>query len=138
MTYTDADLATGLYYYGVTAVYGEEESAMVTTEINHISVGVEDEMVPAEFSLDQNYPNPFNPTTVIKFGLKVDSKVSLKIYNILGQEIATLINGTMNAGFQRVEFKASHLSSGVYLYRIEAQGADGTNFIDVKKMMLLK
>lgn len=138
MTYTDADLATGLYYYGVTAVYGEEESAMVTTEINHIAVGVKDEMVPAEFSLDQNYPNPFNPTTVIKFGLKVDSKVSLKIYNILGQEIATLINGTMNAGFQRVEFKASHLSSGVYLYRIEAQGADGTNFIDVKKMMLLK
>ncbi len=70
--------------------------------------------------------------------MKVDSKVSLKIYNILGQEIATLINGTMNAGFQRVEFKASYLSSGVYLYRIEANGVDGSNYVDVKKMMLLK
>ena len=138
MTYYDADLVDGTYFYGVTAVYDGEESPITTVQITHVGVGVEDDMLPAEFSLDQNYPNPFNPTTVIKFGLKVDSKVSLKIYNILGQEVATLINGTMNAGFQTVEFKASYLSSGVYLYRIEAVGADGSNYVDVKKMMLLK
>ncbi len=138
MTYVDADLPDGTYFFGVTAVYGEQESDMEVIEFVHTTVGVENDLLPAEFSLEQNFPNPFNPTTVIKFGLKVDSKVSLKIYNILGQEIATLINGTMNAGFQRVEFKASYLSSGVYLYRIEANGVDGSNYVDVKKMMLLK
>jgi photosystem II stability/assembly factor-like uncharacterized protein len=102
------------------------------------SLGKEFLEIPDEFILYQNYPNPFNPTTIIKFGLKVDSKVKVKIYNILGQEISTIVNSTLNAGFQEVEFRASHLSSGVYLYRIEASGLDGSNFVDVKKMVILK
>ena len=91
-----------------------------------------------EFALDQNYPNPFNPSTKIEFRLAVDSRVSLKIFNLLGQEVATLVNTNIVAGTHNVNFNASSLNSGVYLYRIEATGIDGTNFLDVKKMLILK
>ena len=93
---------------------------------------------PAVFALDQNYPNPFNPSTKIAFRLAVDSKVSLKVFNVLGQEVATLVNTNLVAGSHNVNFDASSLNSGVYLYRIEATGIDGTNFVDVKKMILTK
>ena len=93
---------------------------------------------PAEFALDQNYPNPFNPSTKIAFRLAVDSKVSLKVFDILGQEVATLVNANLGVGGHSVDFDASSLNSGVYLYRIEATGIDGTNFVDVKKMILTK
>ena len=93
---------------------------------------------PAVFALDQNYPNPFNPSTKIAFRLAVDSKVSLKVFDVLGQEVATLVNTNMLAGGHSFDFDASSLNSGVYLYRIEAVGNDGTNFVDVKKMILTK
>ncbi|NWF91253.1 MAG: T9SS type A sorting domain-containing protein, partial [Ignavibacteriaceae bacterium] len=93
---------------------------------------------PAVFALDQNYPNPFNPSTKIAFRLAVDSKVSLKVFDVLGQEVATLVNTNMSAGGHSVDFDASLLNSGVYLYRIEAVGNDGTNFVDIKKMILTK
>jgi len=93
---------------------------------------------PAEFALDQNYPNPFNPSTKIAFRLAIDSKVSLKVFDILGQEVATLVNTNLVAGAHNVNFDASSINSGVYLYRIEATGIDGTNFVDVKKMILTK
>ncbi len=89
--------------------------------------------VPIEFSLSQNYPNPFNPSTTISFALPKTGIVSLKIYNAIGQEVAELVNREMNAGMQSVNFEASHLSSGLYFYRISAG-----NFADVKKMMLIK
>ena len=88
---------------------------------------------PTEFSLMQNYPNPFNPTTSIRFALPKDSDVKLTVFNMLGQEVATLFNGTLNAGIHKVDFDASKLTSGLYLYRIEAG-----NFISVKKMLLMK
>ncbi|MBE0539342.1 MAG: T9SS type A sorting domain-containing protein, partial [Ignavibacterium sp.] len=91
-----------------------------------------------EFALGQNYPNPFNPSTTINFSLAVDSKVSLKIFDVLGQEVATLINGQMSAGSQKVSFNASTLNSGVYFYRIDADGVDGQKFSSVKKMILTK
>ncbi|HEX7358558.1 MAG TPA: T9SS type A sorting domain-containing protein, partial [Ignavibacteriaceae bacterium] len=91
-----------------------------------------------EFTLAQNYPNPFNPSTTINFSLAVDSKVSLKIFNVLGQEVATLINSQMSAGSQKVSFNASTLNSGVYFYRIDADGVDGQKFSSVKKMILTK
>ncbi len=91
-----------------------------------------------EFALDQNYPNPFNPSTKIAFRLAVDSKVSLKVFDVLGQEVTTLVNTNLVAGAHNVNFDASSLNSGVYLYRIEATGIDGTNFVDVKKMILTK
>ena len=91
-----------------------------------------------EFALGQNYPNPFNPSTTINFSLAVDSKVSLKIFDVLGQEVATLLNGQLAAGSQKVSFNASSLNSGVYFYRIDASGIDGQKFSSVKKMMLTK
>ena len=101
---------------------------------------------PLQYKLEQNYPNPFNPTTTLSFALAQESFVTLKIYNILGQEVATLINREqMDEGTQEMEFDASSLSSGVYLYRIKAESiADEENgiatqtFFAVKKMVLLK
>ncbi len=96
--------------------------------------GVEDnETVANDFSLSQNFPNPFNPTTTIRFTLKKSEKVKLKIYNVLGREITTLVNKKMNAGRYSVKFNAANLSSGVYFYRITAG-----NFVDTRKMILLK
>jgi hypothetical protein len=91
-----------------------------------------------EFTLEQNYPNPFNPGTKIKFRLAVDSKVSLKVFDVLGQEVAALVNENLVGGVHTIDFDASSLNSGVYLYRIEATGINGTNFLDIKKMLFLK
>ena len=91
-----------------------------------------------EFTLGQNYPNPFNPSTSINFSLAVDSKVSLRIFDVLGQEVATLVNGQLAAGSQRVSFDASSLNSGVYFYRIDADGIDGQKFSSTRKMILTK
>lgn len=93
----------------------------------------ESRIMPGEYKLEQNYPNPFNPETVIKYNIPKDGLVSLKVYNILGVEIATLINKEQSAGSYSVNFNASGLSSGVYLYKLQA----GTCSIS-KKMLLLK
>jgi hypothetical protein len=100
---------------------------------------------PKQYQLDQNYPNPFNPTTTIEFSLPEDAFVTLKVYNMLGQEVATLAeNEEYYEGLNDVTFDASTMASGVYFYRIVAQGIDedgavkGTSFISVKKMMLVK
>jgi protocatechuate 3,4-dioxygenase beta subunit len=89
--------------------------------------------VPAKFELHNNYPNPFNPSTIISFTLPVNSLVRLQVYNILGQKVAELINKQMNAGNYNVTFNADKLSSGVYLYRLEAG-----QFTATKKMILTK
>jgi len=81
----------------------------------------------------QNYPNPFNPTTTIKFALPKESHVKLSVYNILGQEVATLVNGIMQAGYHRVNFDATGLNTGMYIYKIQADG-----FVMMKKMMYVK
>jgi len=94
--------------------------------------------IPNEFSLLQNYPNPFNPSTVINFNLPNESEVTLKVFNALGQEVATLINNRLNAGIQQVSFNASGLNSGVYFYRVDAKGLNGKDFSSVKKMILMK
>lgn len=90
-------------------------------------------MVPAEFELLQNYPNPFNPTTKIKFLNKKSGNVSLKIYDILGNEIANLVNDHLSAGTYEVTFDASQLASGTYLYRLQIE-----SFVETKKMILLR
>ena len=97
------------------------------------SNNVEVEVTPKQYTLYQNYPNPFNPSTNIKFDLPQASKVVLNIYNILGEKVAALLNETMEAGFHQVPFNGSGLSSGTYIYRIEAG-----NFVQTKKMLLMK
>ncbi|MGA2625151.1 MAG: T9SS type A sorting domain-containing protein [Bacteroidota bacterium] len=89
--------------------------------------------LPTEFALQQNYPNPFNPTTVISYQLPVASYVTLKVYDMLGREVATLTNGSQDAGYKSVEFSAANLPSGIYTYKLTA----GT-FVEVKKSLLLK
>lgn len=96
------------------------------------------ESIPTDYSISQNYPNPFNPSTSIKFGIPQSADVTVKVFNILGQEIATLINNNLEAGYHIINFNASNLISGMYFYRIQANGVDGSNFTDVKKMLLVK
>ena len=100
--------------------------------------------IPQNFKLEQNYPNPFNPTTTIQFNLPADGFVTLKVYNILGQEVATLYDHVaMTEGLQHAEFNGANVASGVYFYRLVAQtvnenGQVGSTFTQVKKMMLVK
>jgi hypothetical protein len=97
-------------------------------------VGVEDDPgAVKEFALRQNYPNPFNPATTIKFQLPRDADVTLAVYDVLGAEVARLVDGEMQAGRHEVSFNAADFASGVYFYRIQAE-----DFVSVKKMMLLK
>ncbi|MCB9087174.1 MAG: T9SS type A sorting domain-containing protein [Calditrichae bacterium] len=105
-----------------------------------VITGIEDGLtgIPTEFSLQQNYPNPFNPTTTIRYGLREDAKVSVKIYNVLGQVVKTLVNNRQTAGFKTAVWDGTNdfgakVSSGIYIYRIEAN-----DFVDSKKMILLK
>ena len=88
---------------------------------------------PKEFKLEQNFPNPFNPTTKIQYQLPQDSRVTLKIYDILGSEVATLVNEEQEAGYKEIQFTGSNIASGMYVYRLQAG-----DFISTKKMMLLK
>jgi len=85
------------------------------------------------FKLQQNYPNPFNPTTTIQYSIKNDGMVSLKVYNIIGQEVVSLVNGFKKAGYHQVNFDASKLASGVYIYQIQSG-----SFVSAKKMLLMK
>ncbi|MBS1492619.1 MAG: T9SS type A sorting domain-containing protein [Bacteroidetes bacterium] len=89
--------------------------------------------IAKEYSLSQNYPNPFNPSTLISFSIPQNGFVTLKVYDISGKEITTLLNRNMTTGSYSVEFNAAALSSGVYFYRLESN-----NFAETKKMMLVK
>jgi hypothetical protein len=86
-----------------------------------------------EYALHQNYPNPFNPSTEIVFDMKENGPVNLKVYNLMGQEVTTLLNGNMNQGRHSISFNAANLPSGVYIYRMEANGFSAQN-----KMLLMK
>jgi hypothetical protein len=96
------------------------------------------EILPTVFNLDQNYPNPFNPSTDISFALPVASQVSLKVYNVLGQEVETLVSKQLEAGNHTVKWQASDYSSGVYFYRLTAMANGKEQFNKTQKMMLLK
>jgi len=96
---------------------------------------------PADFILEQNYPNPFNPVTTIVYGLKARTNVELKLFDVLGREIVTIVNGEQDAGYYEIEFNASNLPTGIYFYKIKAVdhlSSSGKVFIDTKKMILLK
>ena len=112
-----------------------------------LGVGIEQvSTVPQDFSLSQNFPNPFNPTTKIEFGLPHQSKVSLKIYDVIGREVATVLNEEKSAGRFVVEWNGKNnlnrqVASGVYFYKLEAHQKDGGqagSFVQSKKMLMLK
>lgn len=124
--YKDENLNAGKYHYRLKQIDFDgtfEYSNIVEAEI----------LPPTRFSLKQNYPNPFNPTTSIQFTLSSKEFVTLKIFNLLGKEIATLVNEERQVGNHRIDFNASDLSSGIYYYRIVAG-----KFSDTKKMVLIK
>ncbi|MEK6738225.1 MAG: T9SS type A sorting domain-containing protein, partial [Planctomycetota bacterium] len=112
---------------GATASNAVTKPATVTS--------VENDVVPQAFSLDQNYPNPFNPSTKIQYTIGNAGLVSLKVYDVLGHEVATLVNSNQEAGSYTVPFNTSelNLSSGVYFYRLQAG-----SFVSIKKLILLK
>ncbi len=89
--------------------------------------------VPTDFSVKQNFPNPFNPTTKIEFSIPSDNNVELKVYNVLGMEVATLLNEHRQAETHSIEFNASNLSSGIYFYKVVSG-----NYSEIKKMLLLR
>ena len=103
------------------------------TKYQITSVKPTDGTRPLHFALDQNYPNPFNPSTEIQYSLGSSAPVTLKIFNVLGEEVATLVNGPQNAGMHKVTFDASRLPSGVYMYQLRAGANSAT-----RKMMLVK
>ncbi|MDO8550687.1 MAG: T9SS type A sorting domain-containing protein [Ignavibacteria bacterium] len=126
-----------IYTQGYTRGVSNDTTADVAVlDINHtpVSVKLVDDNIPDEFYLNQNYPNPFNPSTTIKFGLTTEMAVELKVFDALGQEVMTLIDSQlMKAGSYNVNFNASNLASGTYVYRLKA----GDN-VSSKKMILLK
>ncbi len=127
-TFTDKNLSSGRYVYRLKQI--DQDGSFKYSQSVEVEIGLE----PKVFSLSQNYPNPFNPTTTIEFTLAEDSKVSLKIYDILGRHIMTLVNEELKAGMlHQIPLDASRLSSGVYFYRLDA----GKNSM-VKKLTLIK
>ena len=111
------------------------ETTWLASYVQNNPTGVKQtaDAVPAEFKLEQNYPNPFNPTTNISYSILNTAKVTLKIYDVLGREIKTLVNSEQRPGRYNVTFDARDLSSGVYFYKLSAG-----NYIATKKLMLIK
>lgn len=136
------NLPVGTYFWQVAAIdtdslvtWGSltEKSPYRFTIVQRVFNEME-EGVPTEFTLSQNYPNPFNPSSTIRFGLPETAQVRMEVFNTLGQRVANLVNNqTMQAGWHSVQFNASNLSSGVYIYQIQAG-----DFVQTKRMMLIK
>jgi flagellar hook assembly protein FlgD len=95
--------------------------------------------IVANYALAQNYPNPFNPSTTIEFALPKESRVEIKIYNVLGVQMATLFSGTQTSGYHQVKWDATSFSSGIYFYVMKATSmTDGEKFQSVRRLTLLK
>ena len=125
-TYTDSKLATGTYAYRLKQIDFDgsfEYSNVINVDLT----------APSVFALEQNYPNPFNPSTTISYSIPQNSFVTIKVYDIIGNEIATLVNQTQSAGKYDIIFDASNISNGVYLYTIKTN-----DFTSTKKMILMK
>ena len=129
--YTETASSSGTVSYNSS---GNPVNASVPLSISAVTLVEETSALqPTNYVLEQNYPNPFNPSTTIRYTLPASGRVAVRVYNILGQAVATLVDGNQNAGSYEVSFNASALSSGVYFYRIQSG-----SFEAVKKMMLLK
>jgi hypothetical protein len=125
-SFEDRNLSAGKYYYRLKQVdYNGtfEFSDVIETEVITVN----------DFELSQNYPNPFNPSTIISFNIPKDELVSLKVFDVMGNEVANVLNEQKSAGYYSIEFNASELASGTYFYKLQA--GDKT---EVRKMLLLK
>jgi subtilisin family serine protease len=131
--YVDNNNEQGLTYSYRIKAYTKYAESNYSNEASIVVVSSETENIPKEYALEQNYPNPFNPSTTIQFSLPKESYISLKVYNINGQEVTTLLSKHMNPGIYKVEWNGYKYSSGVYYYRIIAG-----NFIDTKKFVFIK
>ena len=116
---------TGQYQLGKVYIYSYEKIDAIHEEGKSSK--------PDMFKLLQNYPNPFNPSTVIEYQLPKDAHVSIRVYDILGREIATLVDGEHTAGYHEITFNGSRFASGVYFYRLTAPGVNQIN-----KMLMIK
>jgi hypothetical protein len=121
-----------------TSLFTGDDNALGTWQylsavVTQIPTSVENPGVVNSFNLEQNYPNPFNPSTTIKYSVAERSNVAIKVYDMLGKEVASLVNTVKDAGSYEVDFSAQNLASGMYVYSITAG-----NFTSSKKMMLLK
>lgn len=125
-SYNDNSVNNGTYYYRLKQI--DYNGAFAYSDIVEVDVAS-----PIDFALNQNYPNPFNPSTVISYSVPQSSFVTLKVYDVIGNEVATLVNQTQSAGKYDIRFDASNLSNGVYLYSIKTD-----NFTSTKKMILMK
>ena len=129
-SYMDKSISVGKYSYRLKQVDLDgtyEYSPVIEVDVN----------APDEYTLYQNYPNPFNPTTTIEYSLPDKSDVTISIYSAIGELVTTLVNGTIESGYQKVTFNATNLTSGTYIYQIKAVG-NGRTFVDTKKMILIK
>jgi hypothetical protein len=124
--YVDRTVSTGIYSYRIKQ--NDFDGTYEYSDVVEVDV-----QTPLTFALDQNYPNPFNPSTSIKYSVPETGNVRLAVFNLIGEEVAVLVNGTVQAGQYEVSFNASSLPSGVYLYKLQS-----ANSVEVKKMMLLK
>ncbi len=128
---SDTETEEEYYWYG----FSDQAPQVQTLIWFGVTTGIErvNDLVPGTYALGQNYPNPFNPSTTINFALPQTSNVVLKVYDVLGSEVATLLNGEKAAGNYEVSFDASKLASGLYIYTLNTG-----NFTASKKMMLIK
>jgi hypothetical protein len=130
-SFKTSDVSAGVQYYRLKQI----DFDGTATIYNSVEVTG---TVPNTFVLNQNHPNPFNPSTTISFSLPVAANVNIKLFNMLGQEVAQISEGEFQAGNHNVEFNARDLSSGAYIYTLEASGVNGANFKSTKKMLLLR
>jgi hypothetical protein len=142
VSYSDLNIVNCKKYYYRFAAFNGAIKSDYSNEISVVTivVGINDlSATPKNFILNQNYPNPFNPSTLIVYGLPSESKVSIQIFNSIGQIVGELVNETKSSGNHSVRWNADKMSSGVYFCRIHAIAIDGSNqFIDTKRMIFIK
>jgi hypothetical protein len=145
LDYMDVLTPNTVYFWSVSVTDGYDTVASAdvfsfSTSATILAVEQGVDQIPNEYALYQNYPNPFNPVTKLTYQLPLESRVTLKIYNVLGQTMTTVVDEVQSPGYKSIDWDASNLASGVYLYRLETTGTgdQSKTFIRIKKMFLVR